>query len=549
MSAKIIVIGMDGADPALALKWAQEGHLPALQTLLDRGASGVLNSTANAMSPAAWSSFATGLNPGHHGVFYFLDRKPGTYELMHAGSRTRSGASFWRTLSDAGKRVAILHEPMTFPAEAVNGVQMCGWLAPSADAPGYTYPPEFMAEVKHEFPDFALHTGMTEYVRRGRYDLALQKKLASVHTKGKLARWVLEREDWDCFVSIFDETDPISHYFWHFMDPAHPRYQPDTPQRYDLAILDTYKAVDEEIGRLLEVAPADASIFVLSDHGSRRNSRGPLYLKGLLRQMGLEVPKQGGHGGASLLHALAEKALPSTLKHKAVGMFPGLASRLLTQSAAGDIDYAQSRAYTFWCNGCAEPWLNVAGRDPQGRVQPGAEYDELVGVIREALLQATEAGTGEPLVKAVWRADQAYAGPHVNRAPDLLVDWTDVVVTTGLRTQYQGREIVVTEPAGEELRSGNHRREGLLIAAGPGVTAGPVPADTGIQDLAPTILALLGVAPAQPLDGRAPRELVGDIAVADAAAEPPSEPQEEPSAYTAEEEAAVEERLKDLGYL
>lgn len=548
MSAKIIVIGMDGADPALALKWAQEGHLPALRSLIDRGASGVLNSTANAMSPAAWSSFATGLNPGRHGVFYFLDRKPGTYELMHSGPRTREGATFWRTLSDAGKRVAILHEPMTFPAEAVNGVQVCGWLAPSSDAPGYTYPPEFMSEIKRQFPEFELHTGMTEYVRRGRYDLALQKKLASVHTKGKLARWVCEREDWDCLVTVFDETDPISHYFWHFMDPAHPEHQPDTPQRYDLAILDTYKAVDEEIGRLLEAAP-DAHVFVLSDHGSRRNSRGPLYLKGLLRQMGLEVPRQGGgSGGASLLHSLADR-LPSTLKHKAVGMFPGLASRLLTQSAAGDIDYSQSRAYTFWCNGCAEPWLNVAGRDPQGLVQPGAEYDELVAVIRETLLQATEAGTGEPLVKAVWRADEAYQGPHLDRAPDLLVDWTDVVVTKGLRTQYQGREIVVTEPSGEELRRGNHRREGLLIAAGPNVPVGGVPADTGIQDLAPTLLALLGVGVAEQLDGRVLTELVGDLAETAAAPIVQTEPQDEPSAYTAEEEAAVEERLKDLGYL
>lgn len=548
MAAKIIVVGMDGADPALALKWAAEGHLPALKSLIDRGASGVLNSTANAMSPAAWSSFATGLNPGRHGVFYFLDRKPGTYDLMHSGPRTREGASFWRTLSDAGKRVAILHEPMTFPAETVNGVQVCGWLAPSSDAPGYTYPPEFMAEIKREFPEFELHTGMTEYVRRGRYDLALQKKLASVHTKGKLARWVCQREDWDCLVTVFDETDPISHYFWHFMDPSHPEHQPDTPQRYDLAILDTYKAVDEELGRLLEVAPADAHVFVISDHGSRRNSRGALYLKGLLRQMGLEVPRQGrGGGGASLLHSLADR-LPSTLKHKAVGLLPGLASKLLAQSAAGDIDYSQSRAYTFWCNGCAEPWLNVAGRDPQGLVQPGAEYDEVIAAIREALLAATEAGTGEPLVKAVRRADEVYQGPHLSRAPDLLVEWTDVVVTKGLRTQYQGREIVVSEPSGEDLRRGNHRREGLLIAAGPNVPAGAVAEGTAIQDLAPTFLALLGVAAPGTLDGRVLGELVGEVGAAQTSVAP-TQSQETPSAYTAEEEAAVEERLKDLGYL
>lgn len=544
MSEKIVVIGMDGADPELTRRWATAGHLPALKSLLDRGVGGVLNSAANAMSPAAWSSFATGLNPGRHGVFYFLDRKPGTYDLMHAGAKTREGTTFWSALSRAGKRVAILHEPISFPAEAVNGVQLCGWLAPSENAPGYTHPADFIHEVKRQFPEFELHTGMSEYVRRDRFDLALQKKLGSIHTKGKLARWTFEREDWDCFVTIYDETDPVSHYFWHFMDPAHPEHDADSAQRYDLAILDTYKAVDEEIGRLLEVVPAEARIFVISDHGSRRNSRGPLYLKGLLKAMGLEVGKGGG-GGAGVLHSLADK-LPSALKHKAVGAFPGLASKLLATSAAGDIDYAHSRAYTFWCNGNAEPWINVAGRDPQGLVQRGSEYDEIVAAITDALLGATEAGTGEPLVTRVRRADEAYQGPHVNRAPDLLVDWTDTVVTTGLRTRVAGREIVLTEPAAEDLRRGNHRHEGLLIAAGPGMSVGAAPEGLAIQDLAPTFLALLGVPAPGQLDGRVLSELVGDLQPVAPASEAAVETQ---SAYTEEEEAAVEERLKDLGYL
>lgn len=168
MAGQIIIIGMDGADPDLVLRWAGEGRLPAMQKLLDRGCGGTLWSTPNAMSPAAWSSFATGLNPGRHGVFYFLDRKPGTYELMHAGSRTRDGLSFWKAASLAGKKVAILHEPMTYPAEELNGVQVCGWLAPGANAPGYTYPTELAAELRAQFPDFVLHTGMTEFIRRDR---------------------------------------------------------------------------------------------------------------------------------------------------------------------------------------------------------------------------------------------------------------------------------------------------------------------------------------------------------------------------------------------
>lgn len=549
MSEQIIIIGMDGADPGLALKWAAEGRLPALQSLLERGRGGTLWSTPNAMSPAAWSSFATGLNPGRHGVFYFLDRRPGTYDLMHAGSRTRDGVSFWKAASLAGKKVAVLHEPMTFPAEELNGVQVCGWLAPGANAPGYTYPAELAAELRTQFPDFVLHTGMTEFIRRGRYDLALEKKLASVRVKGKLARHVLQRDDWDVFLTVFDETDPISHYFWHFMDEGHPEHQPDTAHRYDEAIFDVYRAVDEEIGRLLETAPADAHVFVMSDHGSTRNSRGALYLKALLREMGLEIGKEGrgGVSAAGIAHRLADNLLPSRAKHWAAERFSGLASRMLTRSAAGDIDYDRSRAYTFWCNGCAEPWLNLAGRDPKGLVHGGNEADALVAELREALLGATEAGNGARLVEAVDLASDVYHGPHLDRAPDLLVHWTDTVVQAGLRTTHRGREIVVTEPCAEDLRRGNHRREGLLLAAGPRIAPGEMPADMSIMDLAPTFLGLLDVPTPGELDGKARGDLISDLHGAQAKA--PLPVAEEAAPYTAEEEAAVEERLKDLGYL
>ncbi|MEI6503889.1 MAG: hypothetical protein WCP21_22990, partial [Armatimonadota bacterium] len=113
--------------------------------------------------------------------------------------------------------------------------------------------------------------------------------------------------------------------------------------------------------------------------------------------------------------------------------------------------------------------------------------------------------------------------------------------------EFAGKPIVVTEPSAEDLRRGNHRREGLLVVAGPGTPVGTVPEGVSIQDLAPTFLALLGVPAPGELDGRVLTELVGAVQAVDPVAA--VEETIEPSAYTAEEEAAVEERLKDLGYL
>lgn len=548
MSNQIVVIGMDGADPDLTRRWASEGKLPAIQSLLDRGAGGVLWSSPNAMSPAAWSSFATGLNPGRHGIFYFLDRKPGTYDLMHSGSATRSGQTFWRAMSQAGKRVAVLHEPISYPAEPINGMQVCGWLAPNPMARGFTHPPDLAAEIRRLFPDLALHTGVVEYVRRNRFDLALSRKLKTVRAKGKMARWAWEQGEWDCFVTVFDETDPISHYFWHFMDEAHPAHPGQTAHRYDTAIEDVYRAVDEEIGRMLELIPPSAHVFIMSDHGSRRNSGGQLCLKGLLRELGLEVAtERKAKQGLGNLALKAAERVPSSWRHLARGLLPGVSSRMLRTSAAGDIDYPHTRAYTFWCNGCAEPFLNIAGREPQGILRPGAEVDEVVGLLRQALLQAEDAKTGEKLVASVERATDIYAGPHVDRAPDLLVTWTDAVVQGGLRTQVDDRELVIPAVPNLDWRTGNHRREGLLIAAGPQVAAGATPGDVSITDLPATFLAMLDVPAPGELDGKVRHDLISglqDVTPAQTAVE------EQPAeGYTADEEAAIEERLADLGYL
>jgi len=141
---------------------------------------------------------------------------------------------------------------------------------------------------------------------------------------------------------------------------------------------------------------------------------------------------------------------------------------------------------------------------------------------------------------------QAYEGPHLDRAPDLLVTWTDAVVREGVRVSHGGREIVVTQPCAEDLRHGNHRREGLLIVAGPDVAQGTA-ASAAIADLAPTFLALLGVPPPDRMDGRVLQDLLPGLQATVSTQEvAPGSAQE---AYTAEEEALIEERLKDLGYL
>jgi predicted AlkP superfamily phosphohydrolase/phosphomutase len=558
-SPSVVVLGLDGGDPHLIRRFIEQGHLPHLAALAERGTLEPLISSPNAMSPAAWSSFVTGLDPGNHGIFYFLDRVPGTYETRYVNSQSRAGTPLWSALSEQGRRVCSLFVPLTYPAVEVNGILASGWLAPSIDDPRYAHPPDLARRIRAAAPDFTLHTGMTEFIRRGRYEEALDRKIRSLQAKAQVAADLLASERWDLFTVVFDETDPIQHYFWHFLDSAHPEFTAEGNRRFGDAILRIYQAADEAVGRLLALTGDDTVVFVISDHGYGPNQRAHLYLKGLLQAHGLQAPARRGfpsRAASGVYHALA-RALPSGLKHRLASRFRSVHERLETLSFAGDIDWPSTRAYTFWSSGCSEPWINLRGRDPQGAVSPGADCDALVEQLREIVLSATDPRTGEPVAQSVSAKADVYHGPHLDRAPDLLIDWRPDLAVSGLATR-SGRglspdAVVLSVPIAEDLRTGNHRREGLLLASVPrSAVAVPIPdlpspvTRRSLTDLAPTIYALLGVPPPHPLDGHPWTDL---FAEARPLLEPTHGSITEASGLTDADLEVLEERLGDLGYL
>ncbi|HYR96869.1 MAG TPA: alkaline phosphatase family protein, partial [Candidatus Binatus sp.] len=132
--ASLLVIGLDGATLDLIGPWAAEGRLPVLAGLLARGAWGRLRSTVPAATFPAWTSLVTGVNPGRHGVLDFTERVPGTYRVRFVNGSHRRVPALWNRLSAAGRRVAVLTVPATYPPEAVNGVMVSGFDSPLATA-------------------------------------------------------------------------------------------------------------------------------------------------------------------------------------------------------------------------------------------------------------------------------------------------------------------------------------------------------------------------------------------------------------------------------
>jgi predicted AlkP superfamily phosphohydrolase/phosphomutase len=146
---KLIVLGFDGVDPDLLKDWMAAGHLPNIQKLTARGTFQKLGTTNPPESPVAWASFATGLNPGKHGIFDFLRRNPQTYYPEIAlvnrepprflfnwipirGPRianNRSGTPFYKTLADFGIKTTVLRMPLEFPPTQLPNGKILGGLS------------------------------------------------------------------------------------------------------------------------------------------------------------------------------------------------------------------------------------------------------------------------------------------------------------------------------------------------------------------------------------------------------------------------------------
>ena len=151
---RVVVVGLDGLDPALAQKFMRAGLLPNFQALKDTGSFRPLRTTYPSISPVAWSTFATGVNPGKHRIFDFFTRDPRNYlpvlsssevssytQVLKLGpwkipiNRTsvkflRKSTSFWQLLGKAGIYSSVLRVPITFPPEKFYGNCLAAMCAP-----------------------------------------------------------------------------------------------------------------------------------------------------------------------------------------------------------------------------------------------------------------------------------------------------------------------------------------------------------------------------------------------------------------------------------
>ncbi len=535
--SRFLQIGLDGADPALVGRWMGEGRLPNLAALVGRGALLPCRSTTPCATFPAWTTCVTGVNPGRHGILDFTCVTPGRYAIEFVNSAWRAVPTIWNVLSDAGKRVCVLGVPATYPPEAVNGVLVSGFDSPVCTAVdrSFVYPEAAWDDVKAwRFADFQESDIGPEW-----HAMAFERLMRGIAEKERIALRMLNREPWDFFMAVFGESDTVAHHFWLFHDPKSPRHRPG----FEHAIRDVYARLDESVGKLVEAAGDGVVVGVVSDHGFGGSGSGVVHLNNWLAERGhlAFAPERGG-----LLKRAAMALTPGTWQGALFRRFQGLAARAESASRFAGIDWQRTRAWSEELNYFPSVRVNLRGRDPEGVVAPG-DYDAFARDL------CAELESWDAIAKA-WRRDEIYDGPHADRAPDIVIELAleDGYSPSCLRSRggRAYRRLRPEEHLGGKERgmTGNHRPVGVFALSEP-VQA----RECSLLDVAPTVYAALGVAgPA--MEGRSLLTVEAGVSGETRAGETPAPPGrvgvlgERVAAYSAEESAAIEARLRDLGY-
>jgi predicted AlkP superfamily phosphohydrolase/phosphomutase len=540
---RLAVIGFDGATFDLIQPWVAEGKLPTLERIMKSGVWGNLRSTDPPHSPAAWSTFVTGWNPGKHGILDFRRRAPGTYRSEFINGSHRLGQPFWITLNEYGYTVGIVNIPMTYPPDHVDGYFISGMDTPPS-AESYVFP----NQLKEIIPDYVvMPPDMDLDVRSGDYQTLWSKIYATLETRISTVSYLARTHPTDCLVVNFSATDLVQHHFWRFLDESHPQYDHVLASEYSNSILQVHRRLDTFLAEFLNSQPEDINLIVMSDHGFGPISNKALYLNRWLHQHGLL-----SFHPASKATAL-RRYVPRIIKRTLRALLPQQYGAIANQQDSALIDYEKSLAYADEFLGSI--WINLHGRDPHGSVAEGREYEQLRQMIADGLQALHDPDTGCPVVTRVHRREEIYSGKMVETLPDLLVEpqWNPLY---RLRPSYGiGGDSAVKTLTRAELASGDHipggvhRPMGIFLALGPDIRANGEIENIELQDLPPTILQLMRTPIPDTYDGRVLQEILTEDQPPRYFSDGFSERGSKASRYAEEDAQLLLERLRSLGYV
>ena len=499
----VVLLGFDAADPDLVERWAHEGKLPAMARLMSRGAWARTTGPELLFEHGIWSTLFSGVSVAKHGFHFFWQPVPGTYGLELKRARELGVAPFWSRLAGTGRSVLVLDPPDTEPVRGLPGLQVSEWATHSH------YPPLTLAAEPHS----AIAAVRSEFGPREQIgeliggstaeDRSIVERLVARATrKGACVRALLAKDSYDLVVAVFAEAHTGGHQAWEYRRDA----KGDGPRPdhgMGDALLRLYRAVDDEIGRIVDALPPTATVVVTSSVGMLSQYPIEELLENFCRRLGYQASPQpaasSGPPPRRSVTAMLRSLVPEGARNLISRFLPfHVQARLMSEKFAASTDWTRTTAYApiSYYTGCIR--VNLRGREPNGIVAPGAEYDAVLARLEEDLHALRDAETGAAVIARTIRTREVFGDDAHPALPDLIVFWNEH--DRPLRRVRHPRAELTQSPHAFH-RGSHHTAEGLLVAAGAGIRAAGRLPDVNALSLAPTMLTLLDVAPPAEMTG------------------------------------------------
>jgi predicted AlkP superfamily phosphohydrolase/phosphomutase len=345
----------------------------------------------------------------------------------------------------------------------------------------------------------------------------------------------------DALVAVFSIPDVASHVLWEYWIAGDDDIA-QSPQLKEMkaAYVTIWRDVDEAVGQVLEYLASDGNAMVVSDHGFG-SSHGVFHVNQWLLEAGYLVRKSEGRSRGNQIREWLIKMTTPFLGGLYKRILGSKAHQLLRASILREIDLKQSRAFALdSSDACGGIYINRHFAR-ESDLNEEAFVRKMSARLKKDLLAF---GESEGLAISVYSARELYSGEKVDLAPELLLNVEDGACSVSYRFEHP----IYADRRHHPMKSGTHRLNGILLAAGSKVKPGVVEG-ASLQDIAPTFLSLSDAPIPTDCDG----QVLADLIKPEHLPEPSTIEGTETETFAVDEEEedieAVLQRLADLGYL
>jgi predicted AlkP superfamily phosphohydrolase/phosphomutase len=506
---RVLLIGLDSADADLIDAWVDAGFLPTFARLRRDGVHARLGTTAEVMHVSAWPSIYTGTTPGHHGLYHAYQIRAGEQLIHRTEPSTCAQPPFWKYLDDAGRRCVVFDAFMDYRLPGFRGVQILDYGTWTWFGEPGSSPPGLLRDIRRRFgkypaPEHSNFVQVPDDTQRFADQL-----IAGTRVKARVAQSLIREQDWNFMFITFGEPHGAGHYLWHVGDPAYPTHPAGAGDAHP--VRDVYVAVDAALAAILDSVDNSTTVIVTSGDGMGPNYSGCHLMPEMLHRMGLYFASGvGGDDKASTapkrgLLASVRQAIPLGLRQSVTRCLPRpVRYQISMKWINSGIDWPRSKVFCIPNSNEGYFRVNLRGREPQGVVTPGAEYEDLVASLAEELAELRNPVNGERAAERVTQVDRVYRGARRGDLPDAVISWNLAArITDQLEVPTAGLIRGKSGHAVSPFYNGNHRAAAFVLARGPGISANTTIRQGHILDIAPTVLALQGVDPPAQFEGRA----------------------------------------------